>query len=540
MKRALAIISFLVCMPVALAGSNAGAQSLPGSDVLAEEALEGQTTMLPTVETSDLIKNLPEIGIRAWAAETPMARELVVDQTNLNEAGQQRIEMSGDEGTTVPFVVPNSMIIKFEANVTPAQVEDYLRTNELLVIQKFRTIGAVQVKTDISKYFEPKLTDTSVNDTILRGMNDAIVDFKKDPRVIAATPDIFLSDKQDGELEIRNMLTPTDIVTEGAALGVATIDWGVKDVEADQLWQMPGATDGVIFGVMDVGFARHTDISYLDFPKTASADNHGNHVAGIACGIHNGRGIEGVLPNCFVRARAGDVFFQSAGNNPQLGFMVLFSQILATLDSFVGGQDDVSTFNVSLGYNWRSNFGINPDLPESTQWRTLVEAQGVFLVSVLEAADRDGKVIFSAAGNDSRRNETPISAQYASPFNWAALAARQRGIQNGVIVAAHDPAGKRASFSNSGGDISCPGVDILSALAFDQNDQPSNSSYGKMSGTSMASPYCASSHVLFRLVRPGYTGVEAFKCMAASGVPDNTGLPMLKLTKALDACPPRS
>jgi subtilisin family serine protease len=433
------------------------------------------------------------------------------------------------------------MIIKFESDVTPAQVEDYLKANELPVIQKFETIGAVQVKTDITKYFESELTDKSVNDTILRGMNEAIADFKKDPRVLSATPDIFLSDKAApaDELEIRNLVSPTDIVSSKAAGHSALIDWGIADIEADQLWPMLGATDGVLFGVMDVGFARHEDINYLDFPQSSNADNHGNHVAGIACGKHNGVGINGVLPNCFVRARAGDVFFQSAGANPQLGFMVLFSQILATLDSFVGGQDDVSTFNVSLGYNWRSNFGINPDLPESGQWRTLVEAQGVILVSILEAADRDGKVIFSAAGNDSRRNEAPIKAQYASPFNWAAIAARQKGINNGFIVEAHDASGVRASFSNSGGDISCPGVDIVSALAFDENLNPSTSVYGKMSGTSMASPYCAASHVLFRLVRSGYTGVEAFNCMRRSGVPTNFGVPMLKLINAIDACPPR-
>jgi subtilisin family serine protease len=500
-----------------------------------------KSTTLPTSATSERIRGLPEIGTKVWGSEKPVAREIIVNQSNLNAAGRQKLEMSGDEGKSVPFVVPNSMIIKFEADVTPDQVEDYLKTKDLRVIQKFDTIGAVQVQTDISKYFESELTDTTVNDTILRGMNEAIIEFKKDPRVLSASPDVFLSDKAApvDEIDITNMLSPTDVMTEGAATAAATTDWGVKDIEADKLWPLPGATDGVIFGVMDVGFARHNDISFLDFPAQVTADNHGNHVAGIACGRHNGIGIDGVLPNCFVRAQAGDVFFQSAGNNPQLGFMVLFSQILATLNSFVGGQDDVSTFNVSLGYNWRSNFGINPDLPEAGQWRTLVEAQGVILVSILEAANREGKVIFSAAGNDSRKNETPITAQYASPFNWAALAARSQGIENGVIVAAHSASGKRASFSNSGADISCPGVDIFSALAFNADNQPSNSSYGKMSGTSMASPYCASAHVLFRLVNPRYSGVEAFKCMKASGVPDDTGLPMVKLTKALDACPAR-
>ncbi|WP_152564377.1 S8 family serine peptidase [Neorhizobium vignae] len=93
--------------------------------------------------------------------------------------------------------------------------------------------------------------------------------------------------------------------------------------------------------------------------------------------------------------------------------------------------------------------------------------------------------MFSAAGNDCDRGQRPISAKYASPFNWAALEARKRGVENGVIVAAHDSRGKRAYFSNSGGDICCPGVDIMSALAFDGDSKVSTSSYGRMSGTSM-------------------------------------------------------
>jgi subtilisin family serine protease len=509
---------------------------------VAQDSVPRERSLLPNEATSKLLKTLPEIGSKVWAQEKPKPRELLVDEKNLSQAGQQKIEMGNPKGSSVPFVIPNSMIIQFEPEVTPAQVDEYLKSKSLPIIQKFEMIGAVQVQTDISGYFKPILTDRSVNDTISRGVNDAIADFKKDPRVLSATPDIFLTDKaaSSDEVDIRNMLSPTDVVTEGDSGSVSTTDWGIADIEADKLWAMPGASDGVIFGVMDVGFARHQDILFVDFPAEASADNHGNHVAGIACGRHNAKGVDGVLPNCFVRAKAGNVFFRSEGDNPQLGFMVLFSQILASLNSFVGGQQDVSTFNVSLGYNWRSNFGINPDLPESVQWRTLVESQGIFLVSVLEAANRDGKVIFSASGNDSKLNETPINAKYASPFNWAAIEARKRGIENGVIVAAHDSKGKRAYFSNSGADISCPGVDIMSALAFDANAKISLSSYGKMSGTSMASPYCAAAHVLFKLVRPSYSGVEIIKCMKAAGIPGDLGVPRLKLTRSLNACPSRT
>jgi hypothetical protein len=490
---------------------------------------------LPSADTSKMLEQLPQRGFAEWKKREVTPRELTADPNKLDYVGKQKLEMSDDGMKSVPFVVPNSMIIQFTADTSSSEIKAYLEENNLNVIQTFPGIGAVQVDADISKYFAPKLTDKSQNETILRGITTAISDFQKDERVQSATPDIFLTDKS---AEITNVLRPTEIVTAVGNETQEVLDWGVRDIEADQLWSMQGARDGVIFGVMDVGFSRHDDIVFLDFPAGVAADNHGNHVAGIGCGLHNGKGIQGVLPNCFVRARAGDVFFQAVEGNPELGFMVLFSQILATLDRFVTTQEDVSTFNVSLGYNWRSNFGINPDLQESAQWRVLVESQGAFLVTLLKAADEKGKVIFSAAGNDSSGLSAPIKAKYASPFNWAAIIAREQGIaENGIIVGAHDPDGHRADFSNSGGQISCPGVNVVSAVAFDANLQPSTSSYGKMSGTSMASPYCAAAHVLFKLVRPGYTGIEAAHCMMVSDKTTELGTPMLRLTQALNACP---
>ena len=84
------------------------------------------------------------------------------------------------------------------------------------------------------------------------------------------------------------------------------------------------------------------------------------------------------------------------------------------------------------------------------------------LISVFELADKAGKVIFSAAGNDSSGLSKPISAKFASPFNWAALTAREKGIaRNGVVVEAHDSSNQRAPFSNLGGHVSCPGVDVV-------------------------------------------------------------------------------
>ena len=430
------------------------------------------------------------------------------------------------EESLVPFVAPNTMILQFETDVSEEEILEYLEDHKLTVARKFSNIGAIQVETDLTPYLQMVINDGDMNEVLLRALLMAIEDFKDDPRIRSASPDLLLRNQDHHEtsqhMRVNNLLRPNNVHTQSPDGPMEITDWGVNDVEATDLWDLPGAKDGVIFGAVDVGFARHEDIVFVDFPSDTNVDNHGNHVVGIACAQHNGRGIRGVLPNCFVRAQSAEVFFESieggSGIHGQmLRFNVLFSQILTTLYGFIDARDDVHTINVSLGYNWRSNFGINPDLPDAEISRALVEAQGVILVSLLESLSKRGRVIFSAAGNDSHGLGTPISARYASPFNWAALHARETGLsENGVIVEAHDRTGSRASFSNVGGHISCPGVDIQSTLALGANGVHSPLIYGTMSGTSMASPHCAAGYLLFTLVRPGYSGVGALSCLENS------------------------
>lgn len=510
-------------------------------------------TRLPSQNTEQAVRKLPA---RASAASTASSKARVQkfnireqkfrqfsvksDQVPENQKGQLKFNAQGR--AEVPFVAPNTIILQFKKDVSEQQIAAFLAERKLVVVRTYPKIGAIQAEGDLSAYFKPELTDNNTNDALLRGLVTVIKDFKADPRIRNATPDLVLRDQTSHGstgIQITNLLTPSDVVLSDPAAPTEVVDWGVTDIQADQLWSLPGAQDGVLFGVMDVGFARHEDIVFLGFLPDTDVDDHGNHVAAIACGRHDNQvGIKGVLPHCLVRARSGDVFFDSVEGGQVLDFLVLFSQVLATLEKFVDSQDDVGTFNVSLGYNWRSNFGINPDLPESAQWRTLVASQVAFLVPLLELANQNGRVIFSAAGNDSSGLVTPIGAKFASPFNWAAITAREKNIAaNGVIVEAHDQDGNRAPFSNTGGHISCPGVNIFSAVAFDPQKQISTNAYGTMSGTSMASPYCASGQALFKLVRPGYSGVEAVNCLTTSSDNSSSGAPMLRLQQALASCP---
>jgi subtilisin family serine protease len=500
--------------------------------------------VLPTLETQHALEALTSDADVAERTPQGELREWQIAPEKVPPEAQAKFELDSEGKASAPLIVPNAMILQFKPNVSAAEISDYLESRDLTVIQTFPKIGAVQVEADLTPYFQSQLGDDNANQAVLRGLSEAIKDFQSDPRIQSAAPDVLLRDQAEtvtNDIQITNLLTPSNVFVAGPTNAGETTDWGVTDIEADQVWEQPGAQDGVLFGAMDVGFAKHEDLVFLDFPESVEVDDHGNHVAAIGCGRHNGKGIRGVLPNCFVRARAGDFFFRSAQGSEPSRFMVLFSQILDTLERFIEEHDDIRTVNVSLGYNWRSNFGINPDAAESAVWRSLVESHGILLVSMLKLADKRGKVIFSAAGNDSSGLMTPIDAKYASPFNWAAIFAREQNIaNNGIIVEAHDKNGRRASFSNGGGHISCPGVDVLSAVARDKTGQSSAIAYGVMSGTSMASPYCAAGHLLLRLVRPGYSGSEAAECMLRSTALSSDGTPMLRLTQALAACPPKA
>ncbi len=530
------------------------ATSLFHSPGFAQNSAAKGIAKLPSVATQNAIRSLPSKKrkdstqavkkITQTDIQKADIKQYNVTAEKIPDASKGQLQFNSQGQASVPIAAPDTVILQFEPETSQAEIEAFLEERNLEIVQKYPKIGAIQAKGDLSSYFKPKLTDNSANDALLRGLLRVVNDFKSDRRIRNATPDMILRDQDNhssNQVQITNLLEPTEVVLSDPTFAVETTDWGIADIEADHLWPMPGADDGVLFGVMDVGFARHEDLVFLELPSDTDVDDHGNHVAAIACGVHDNEvGIKGVLQNCFVRARSGDVFFNSTEGGDVLNFFVLFSQILATLENFVDSQDDVQTFNVSLGYNWRSNFGINPDLPDSSQWRALVESQGAFLVSLLELANTNGRVIFSAAGNDSTGLDTPISAKYASPFNWAAITAREEGIAfNGVIVEAHDENGNRASFSNTGGHISCPGVNIFSAVAHSPSGEVSRNAYGSMSGTSMASPYCASGQSLFKLVRPGYSGVEAVECMLQSSALSSSNTPMLRLQQALSACPAR-
>ena len=495
---------------------------------------------LPSPELEKALSALPTSTSRP--PEPSGFPYLILPQSPPNDtlgAGQSRIDAIR---VGFPFASSTSLILQFEPNSTPGEVFQFLDRRRLEVLETFPLIGAVKVGFDYSSYFSA--ADTSV----IKALLQVVDDFEADPVIRVATPDLLLQNQQ----ESTNLLNPIHVELADAAGSAEFTGWGVIDIQADQLWDRPGATDGVLFAALDVGFHRHEDLVFSDLPKNINANDHGNHVAGIACAQHNDRGIKGVLPNCFIRARTTKFFLLEGGVRESsvedtgrsftdvLDFMSLFGQVIGSLNSFIDSAEGISVLNLSLGYNWRRNFGIGPTHVDWADYQRLVRGQGAMAVSIVEAANTRGIVIFSAAGNDSQGLAEPLDATYASPFNWAAAAVRNLGTaENAVIVEAHESGGRRATFSNVGGHISCPGVDIISTLVFDPDGQPANAAYGEMSGTSMAAPHCAAGYQLLRLVRPEHSGVELLNCMLGSSARSTSGTPMLRLSQAATACPSR-
>jgi len=196
---------------------------------------------------------------------------------------------------------------------------------------------------------------------------------------------------------------------------------------------------GIHIGVGDTGSGDHPDMAEIflpgrrfdrsNYPPTDSIDrttsvSHGVHVAGTAGAITgNNIGIEGVTDAKILPAKV--LSDQGSGS---LVDIILGIRWMAGLD--IDGRTRASSparvINLSLGYE---------------------DACSQFLQDTINEATENGVVVVVAAGNSN------IDAGRDCPSNC----------RNVITVGAHDPAGKRAEFSNYGPivDVYAPGVNIL-------------------------------------------------------------------------------
>jgi hypothetical protein len=142
----------------------------------------------------------------------------------------------------------------------------------------------------------------------------------------------------------------------------------------------------------------------------------------------------------------------------------------------------------------------------NASWGTPLFSQPL-LESITEASDA-GILFVTSAGNAGI--DADVIPHYPSGFDVPAI----------VAVAATDHNDSLASFSNYGAltvDLAAPGVSTLSTFPFDD--------YGRLSGTSMASPHVAGTAALVLAVAPGLDALSLKDNLLASvdAIPDLAG-----------------
>jgi len=250
------------------------------------------------------------------------------------------------------------------------------------------------------------------------------------------------------------------------------IPYGVKQIQATDLWDKGEKGSGIVVAILDTGIDRdHPDlkdqiIDGRNFTGEGSKENftdgngHGTHVAGTIAAIENGSGVVGVAPEA--KLLIGKVLKDSGSGS--------YKSIIDGIEwatKWRGKNDErVRVISMSLGGSYN-----DPRMEKA----------------ILKAVSK-GILVVVASGNEGDGSE--LTEEYGYPALYREC----------VTVAACDESGKLAEFSNNHKevDIIAAGVDVLSTYP--------NSSYAVLSGTSMATPHISGALALIIA-----TGEKQFK-----------------------------
>ncbi len=275
------------------------------------------------------------------------------------------------------------------------------------------------------------------------------------------------------------LIAPTS--SEGVVGANAQAAWGRLAVGADT---SPFDGAGIVVAILDTGIdANHAafngvELVQMDFTGEGNGDGHGHgtHCAGIAFG----RPVDGVpigVAQGVTKALIGKVLdSQGSGSSDNI-----VKAILWALDQ------GANVISMSLGMDFPGYVnamvadGMPADLATSRALEGYRANTRLFdsLSSLIGAHELSAQatIVVAAAGNESKRNVSPDYEVTVSPpaVSQGFLSVGALGQQGAQFVV--------ANFSNTGANVSAPGVNIVSAAA--------GGGLRAMSGTSMATPCVA-------------------------------------------------
>lgn len=398
-------------------------------------------------------------------------------------------------------------------------------TTKYVVLKNMRLITG-------DPFSRPSLPMAGVRDLPVAGPNFSIEvnDLKKEELAVRSRDEEVAAIAPVMRMKL---IAPHDTIpderVQPAAQGVT---WGVNAIGADT---SPFTGDGIVVAVLDTGIdATHpafngVNLVQKDFTGEGNGDEigHGTHCAGTIFGRSlNGMRI-GVAPGV-KKALIGKVLGREGGSSSQI------------CDAIAWAIDNgANVISMSLGMDFPGhvqdlkNRGIPQDVAVSMALEDY--RKNVLLFEKLAAfvkasgAFSQAAVITAAAGNESRREVSNAFEVAVSP----------PAVADGIVSVGalmKRPAGLRvAPFSNTGANISAPGVDVLSAWK--------NGDTKSISGTSMATPHVAGAAVLWaeKISRSGVlTGSLLTAKLLASATTSGfeAGFDPLDVGAGIVRCPP--
>ncbi len=259
--------------------------------------------------------------------------------------------------------------------------------------------------------------------------------------------------------------------------------WNLDALDVEPMWGAAGG-DGVTVAILDQGFLpSHPDLApnvmgtydaanggAIGAP-IAACGTHGTHVAGIAGAVaNNGVGVAGVAPYA-------KLLLVNLGETTVSGCPMTSTTLIRALKYVANdGAPRAQVINMSLGSKSTLGEGVR---------------------NAIVAADALGISLVAAAGNDNNACPVPTSNPIFYPAAYPEV----------LAVAATEPSGLRACYSHRGPEmfLAAPGGSktegVLSTIVTFPGGT-STAGYGKLIGTSMASPAVAGVMAMLRSAAP--------------------------------------